>query len=80
MWFSLCSSEGESFMDVEFPLKKPETLGKCWGSLAYEFMVSKKPLFVQNGYIEGQEKLLDEDYLVQPDELVLVRLEGLRSC
>jgi hypothetical protein len=43
-------------------------------------MVTKNPIFIQNGYIKGEEKLLDEDYMVQPDELVLVRLEGLRSC
>lgn len=67
-------------MDVEVPLRKAEVLGRCWGQMAYKFMLTKKPVFIQNGYIKGQEKELDENYLVKPDELVLVRLEGLRSC
>jgi hypothetical protein len=80
MWFSLCSVDGESFMDVEIPTSGPELLGRCWGKLAYQFMLTRKPVFVQNGYIKGQERKLDGDYWVAPDELVLVWLEGLQSC
>jgi hypothetical protein len=79
MWFALQDCDGEGFMDIEVPTTGPELLGKCWARLAYKFMCLREPIFIQNGYVENQEKELNEEYLVMPSELVIVRLKSLRN-
>ena len=78
MWFALQDSDGEGFMDVEIEINGPEPLGRCWSYFCFKYMMTKEVRFIQNNYFAGEEKELNGEYLVEPDEMILVRIKTLQ--